>query len=830
MKHPCLHSIRILAFFLLAISSLRVVHANADVIVDNGGSGTSSTGTWAVSGGTSPYGSNSLWARDGATYTWQFTSQPAGTYEVFMWWSGWYSRATNVPVTIVHRDGSATISVNQKLNAGKWNSLGQFYFNGSGSVSITAANGSTVSTCADAVRFVNVGVGVNAPPMALNDSAATTEGAPVTVNVISNDTDDGGIDASTVSVVGAPANGTAVTNGNGTVTYTPDFGFTGSDIFTYTVADTQGVVSNQATVTVTVDWISIETVIDNGGPGTSYTGTWAASGATGSYGSLSVWSRDGTKYTWIFTPSASGSYELSMWWTVYSSRSTSVPVDIVHSGGTDRITINQQQNGGKWNVLGRYTFAAGQSYKVTITSQPGPSSTCADAVKIAFLADVGNLPPTAVNDFAVTTEGAPVTVNVISNDTDDAGINAATVTIVSPPANGTAVANVNGPVTYTPGAGFTGVDTFKYTVADSQGAVSNQALVTVTINALSAEIVIDNGGPGTSYTGTWAPSGATGYYGKNSVWSRDGSRYTWTFVPTVSGDYQVSMWWTAYSSRSTAVPVDINHAGGTTRTTINQKLNGGKWNGLGIYSLIAGATYTITITSQPGPSSTSADAVKIAYARDAVEYVEYVAFGDSITMGGGSNGDDYTPDDTSLDGRNTGGGYEPILNNLLTSATGIPHSIINEGYGGYKSIDGLGILPTVLDAHPKATYYLVQFGTNDGNGSVNVPSGLGLSPGDSGYNGSYKDHMQRMINAIKAAGKIPFLAKVPYSLDAARIANILKYNQVIDELVAANGITVSPPDFYGWFQAYPDQLFDLLHPNGVGYQSMAELWKTVLAH
>jgi len=120
----------------------------------------------------------------------------------------------------------------------------------------------------------------------------------------------------------------------------------------------------------------------------------------------------------------------------------------------------------------------------------------------------------------------------------------------------------------------------------------------------------------------------------------------------------------------------------TTRTTINQKLNGGKWNGLGIYSLIAGATYTITITSQPGPSSTSADAVKITYTRDAVEYVEYVAFGDSITMGGGSNGDDYTPDDTSLDGRNTGGGYEPILNNLLTSATGIPHSIINEGTVG----------------------------------------------------------------------------------------------------------------------------------------------------
>ncbi|TFH28647.1 MAG: hypothetical protein E4G97_08595, partial [Deltaproteobacteria bacterium] len=306
--------------------------AFADVIIDNGKSGTCSTGTWAVSGGTSPYGANSLWARDGATYTWKMTSQPAGTYEVFMWWSGWSSRTTNAPVTIVHRDGSNTVSVNQRLNAGKWNSLGQFYFNGSGTVSIKAANGSTVSTCADAVRFVNVGGGVNAPPTAVNDFAVTTEGSPVTVNVISNDTDDGGIDASTVAVAGAPVSGTALPNGNGTVTYTPNVGYTGSDTFTYTVADTQGAVSNLATVTITVNAVSAEVVIDNGKPGTAYTGTWAASGASGYYGSNSLWSRDGTKYTWTFTPFASGSYELSMWWTVWPSRSTSVPVDITHSG------------------------------------------------------------------------------------------------------------------------------------------------------------------------------------------------------------------------------------------------------------------------------------------------------------------------------------------------------------------------------------------------------------------------------------------------------------------------------------------------------------------
>ena len=155
---------------------------------------------------------------------------------------------------------------------------------------------------------------------AVNDTAATTEGVPVTVNVVSNDTDDGGVDPSTVAVVGAPANGTAVPNGNGTVTYTPNTGFKGSDSFTYRVADAQGAVSNTATVSVTVTAVSAETVIDNGGPGTSSTGTWAASGATGSYGSPSVWSRDGTAYNWTFTPTVSGNYDVSMWWIVRQPR------------------------------------------------------------------------------------------------------------------------------------------------------------------------------------------------------------------------------------------------------------------------------------------------------------------------------------------------------------------------------------------------------------------------------------------------------------------------------------------------------------------------------
>jgi lysophospholipase L1-like esterase len=50
---------------------------------------------------------------------------------------------------------------------------------------------------------------------------------------------------------------------------------------------------------------------------------------------------------------------------------------------------------------------------------------------------------------------------------------------------------------------------------------------------------------------------------------------------------------------------------------------------------------------------------------------------------------------------------------------------------------------------------------------------------------------------------------------------------VIDELVAnpANNLTITPPDFYAYFlQTYPTEYGDDIHPNGLGYQSIARLW------
>ncbi|NEQ27854.1 MAG: hypothetical protein F6K28_54450, partial [Microcoleus sp. SIO2G3] len=92
----------------------------------------------------------------------------------------------------------------------------------------------------------------NQAPIAQNDAATTTSNQPVTIDVLVNDSDaDGTLGA--VAIGTAPANGTVSVGNNGAVIYTPNANFAGSDSFTYTVQDDDGVSSNAATVTVTVN-------------------------------------------------------------------------------------------------------------------------------------------------------------------------------------------------------------------------------------------------------------------------------------------------------------------------------------------------------------------------------------------------------------------------------------------------------------------------------------------------------------------------------------------------------------------------------------------------
>ncbi|MEL0586900.1 MAG: retention module-containing protein, partial [Candidatus Thiodiazotropha sp. (ex. Lucinoma kazani)] len=95
---------------------------------------------------------------------------------------------------------------------------------------------------------------VNDPPDAINDAVSTLEDTPVSITVLGNDSDPEG-DPLSVTSHTQPANGTLVQNANGSFLYTPNVGFFGMDIFTYTISDGNGG-TDTATVTVTVDAVA----------------------------------------------------------------------------------------------------------------------------------------------------------------------------------------------------------------------------------------------------------------------------------------------------------------------------------------------------------------------------------------------------------------------------------------------------------------------------------------------------------------------------------------------------------------------------------------------
>ncbi len=90
-------------------------------------------------------------------------------------------------------------------------------------------------------------------------------------------------------------------------------------------------------------WITATSATDKYGSDYRYRGTESVSDAVTFTGNL---------------PSTK-TYSVSAWWSQGTNRSASAPYLIDHSGGTATVNANQQANGGKWNVLGSYSFASG---------------------------------------------------------------------------------------------------------------------------------------------------------------------------------------------------------------------------------------------------------------------------------------------------------------------------------------------------------------------------------------------------------------------------------------------------------------------------------------
>ncbi len=118
----------------------------------------------------------------------------------------------------------------------------------------------------------------------------------------------------------------------------------------------------------------------------------------------------------------------------------------------------------------------------TYTLSDGNGGTAMGTVNVMVTAE--NQAPVAQPDDLSTQQGTPLRANVLANDADPDGQSLAVDLSVSPgttPSNGNLDLQSDGRFIYTPNPGFTGVDSFTYTVSDGNGGTAT-ATVNITVN------------------------------------------------------------------------------------------------------------------------------------------------------------------------------------------------------------------------------------------------------------------------------------------------------------------------------------------------------------
>jgi large repetitive protein len=355
-----------------------------------------------------------------------------------------YTTSTADGTATVNPDGSFTYTPNTG-------------FIGADQFTYTLTDGSTRSNTADVV--INV---VGEPPQAENDYYATAPGTTLNVaanqGVLANDVNTVPGQAMEAQLVqgGGPVHGSLQFNSDGSFSYSPNTGFSGTDQFTYDdVVD--GLVSNVATVSISV-------------------GGHAPQESTLYYTVVH-------DQTLAITNAAQGLLA-----------NVADP-----SGGALSLTLAQGPSHGSLNLNpnGTFTYQPTSHYIGDDSFTFTTSDSTANSAPITVEIQVTDAAPIAANyTFAVSENGSlnvSASGGLLSGDSAPDG-GALTAVLAAQAGDGAVSLNSNGSFTYTPRANFSGVDSFTYSVTD--GVLSTSGLVTIDVTAPSLPPAAQN----TSYS------------------------------------------------------------------------------------------------------------------------------------------------------------------------------------------------------------------------------------------------------------------------------------------------------------------------------------------
>ncbi|EHH1045535.1 tandem-95 repeat protein [Vibrio parahaemolyticus] len=425
----------------------------------------------------------------------------------------------------------------------------EFSVSGNNSIPISIVNGvATISPTADwngseALTFtatdpsgesVSQTVNFTVAPVAdiVADKATVVEDTPTIIKVLGNDTFEGTDKVVSLDTNNGPANGTVSVNPDGSVTYTPNDNYHGTDSFTYIV--TSGGVSESAIVevnvtpandapvakddiattqedtAVTIDVLPNDTDVD---------------GDKLSIESVSVPKEQGTVEVvdgkLVFTPAENFNGDAEITYTVTDGALTDqatvkVTVNAVNDTPVVESNVADQTLAEDFtpytidlntafsdvdNVDGELTFSVSGNSNIqvaivngiatitptadwngsetltfTATDPSGESISQTVNFTVAPVADI-------VADSVTVVEDTPTIIKVLGNDTFEGDDKVVSLDTNNGPANGTVSINPDGSVTYTPNDNYHGTDSFTYIV--TSGGVSESTTVNVDVTPVN---------------------------------------------------------------------------------------------------------------------------------------------------------------------------------------------------------------------------------------------------------------------------------------------------------------------------------------------------------
>ncbi|HEY2407072.1 MAG TPA: GDSL-type esterase/lipase family protein, partial [Polyangiaceae bacterium] len=138
-------------------------------------------------------------------------------------------------------------------------------------------------------------------------------------------------------------------------------------------------------------------------------------------------------------------------------------------------------------------------------------------------------------------------------------------------------------------------------------------------------------------------------------------------------------------------------------------------------------------------------------------------------------------------------------------------AMIDAGIGSELSVDGNGRLQQLFDLNPDYHFVALGYGTNDSWGAGKDPAGFTVT-------------MQGLIDKIKASGRVPVLARIPYAPIMPDHEAIPAFNTALDGLTTKNTLSTEA-DLYTFFFNNPQDLMtDMVHPLPAGRIGMNQVW------